>query len=1187
MLPSRIESILASVRELSSPIRAHGASIPTAALLLSRWLRDAATPLVIYVPDDDAARTLAQDVGTLSRTLHSQEAEVLIFPTWEQSPYSPISPSIRIRLERMATLNRLAEATLPGQPGRPLLLITSIAAAAQATLPRSALHEHGLFLTVGSSVESRESLIRALLDAGYLRTDSVEDPATFSVRGEIVDLFPPEAPRPYRIELFGDEVERIREFDAATQRTLDPGPQPLQTLRLGPAREVLIHSRSLPRLRERLKTWADEAGVPRQIRDPLLEALDSGAYPDHSDCWAPFAWETPGRLENHLQPSWPRIVLDELSCSQVWDEFRAEQKDAVQEMARSGVIAPPFEALFSWGDEKEAQFRSGMTLYLDRLETADLSTHENETAPTEFEAPQKPEERGVRLAERHRIAAKLNPSGSAERLDGNLRGWLDQRFKILILASTVTRLERIRFLLGEREIPTGPLDSAAATLQVGSLSQGFRWPSEGWVVLTDGDLLGQKASGKNKKPKSESGSAAQDWAGLQALSDLNPGDRVVHVDHGIGCYLGLARLSLQGAPADFLLIEYAGKDKLYLPVYRLNVIQKYSGAGEAVPLDKLGGAQFQKAKEKVRESAKRLAIDLVKLYAERKIRNGVIFPGRDPALDEFEARFPFEETPDQLRAIDQVLDDLSSGRVMDRLVCGDVGYGKTEVAMRAAFRVASEGKQVAVLVPTTVLAHQHEQNFRQRMKDTPFVIESASRFKSAREQKKTLEKAAQGKVDILVGTHRLLSRDVKFKDLSLVIVDEEQRFGVEHKERLKTLKLDTHVLTLTATPIPRTLHMALSGLRDISLINTPPVDRLPIRTYVSRFEESLIQRAIEAELKRGGQVFFVHNRVQTIGEMARKIEELVPQARVGVGHGQMAEGALEEVMVAFYEKRINVLVCTTIIESGIDLPSANTLIVNRADTFGLSQLYQIRGRVGRGQARAYAYLLLPAEGSVTEDAKKRLEVIQRFVELGSGFSIASHDLELRGGGDLLGASQSGHIEAVGFELYMDLLNEAILEIQSTGGPKQETAREPEIKVSFPAYLPETYIPDVHQRLSMYRRFSSAPEEAEVDRLEEELQDRFGPPPLEAQELLWLIRIKLQLKRARVDALTAGPEKVVLTPGEGSRLDPSRAIALMSSQPKRYQLTPDSRFIVTLPTRSLRDLCLGLESLLKDLLPRTV
>ncbi len=1180
MRSSRIDSILQSMKELGEPIRAHGASASARALLLARWQVDSQRALVVLCADDDAVNSLAADLETLSQVVLRKSVRVLTFPTWEQSPYSPIAPSLKTRLERLATLAAIRV------PGEPCILVTSLAASCQATLPVEKLVENSLLLAVSQSVGTREAMMVRLLEAGYLRVDPVEDPGTFAVRGEIIDIFSPGCEQPYRIELFGDEIERIRIFDPGTQRTAAEDASPIERVCIPPAREALINRSNAGEVREKLKTRADDLGIPRATRDPILASIQDGMYPDHSDAWAPFAYDSTATLWDYVPSDWAVVWNDELACLQEWDEFLADQKSDSEDAPKSGLILPAVGDLFPWTPALESRVRQQTRLYLDRLEMANLDQALDEPEDSSGDE--------LLISTRHRVFVRGNGDLTGARhslgeLEPKFQLWLKQGFRILALAATQSQLERIRFLLEERNLPCRPNGEPAPhviALGIGTVTEGFRWPSEGLVVLNESEILGARHVRKQRrKTTGESGSAAKDWSGLQALSDLAINDAVVHVDHGIGKYQGLVRLALSGAPSDFLLLEYAGKDKLYIPVYRLNVIQKYVGSGDHVQLDKLGGAQFAKAKEKVREAVKHLAIDLVKLYAERKVRAGIQFSPRDASYREFEARFPFDETQDQLRAIDDTLSDMESGRVMDRLVCGDVGYGKTEVAIRAAFRAVSDGKQVAVLVPTTVLAHQHEQNFKARMKDYPIQIDSVSRFKSAKEQKRVLEELGAGKVDIVVGTHRLLSRDVRFKDLGLVIVDEEHRFGVEHKERLKALRTDTHVLTLTATPIPRTLNMALSGLRDISLINTPPVDRLPIRTYVSRFDEALIKQAIDVELNRGGQAFFVHNRVSDIFQIANRIRELVPNGLVTVGHGQMSEGELEKVMMAFYEKKANILVCTSIIESGIDVPTANTILINRADTFGLAQLYQIRGRVGRAQNRAYAYLLLPSEGAVTEDAKKRLEVIQRFVELGSGFSIASHDLEIRGGGDLLGPQQSGHIAAVGFDLYTELLEEAIAELRGKPMEPEESSREPEIKTPFPAYLPETYVPDVHQRLSLYRRFSAATQESEVDRMEEELNDRFGTLPEEAQNLLWLIRIKQVLKRAGIDALTVGPEKISLIPGPASRLDPVRAIALVAGNPRVYQLLPDSKFVAKIPNASLRDLFFGLEKLVKDLLPR--
>ena len=1174
-----VSAIIQSLKELAEPVRVVGTTPSSQALIISNWANwsiQSRGPVVVLCPDDDAATDLMNDIESLSPLLLGKTLTTAHFPGWDQSPYTPIAPSIRTRLSRISTLSAIKSASPPQ------VILTTLAAAAQATIPINLLSRYSISLKLNDSVESREALMRRLLDAGYLRVDTVEDPGTFAVRGDIIDVFQPGKGRPLRVELFGDVIEKIREFDPTSQRTSECA-SPILSVVIGPAREVLINSENSSQLREKLKSRADDAGISRAARDPLLATVHDGIYPDHSEAWAPFAYSSPPSFWDYVS-TFEAAVCDELSCFQSWDQFLADQRELEKEAIKGGLLVPEVDALFLSNSKFEPVLKKNAHLYLDRIEIVSTETLDEE----EKRLPGVPEDP---ISNRHRVVVKSNAdltSGSRhslENLDPKFRLWIKQGFRILTLASTQTQVDRIKYLLDERGLPcrtSGPLDPSVISISIGSITEGFRWPGEGLVILSESEILGVKHVKKQRSKSSDEPSASKDWSSLQALSDLSVGDAVVHIDHGIGRYQGLVRLGLSGAPSDFLLLEYANKDKLYLPVYRLNVIQKYVGSGESVGLDRLGSQTFARAKEKVRDAVKKVAIDLVQLYAERKIRPGMVFSPRDSAFREFESQFAFDETPDQIKAIDATLHDLETGKVMDRLVCGDVGYGKTEVAIRAAFRAVSDGKQVAVLVPTTVLAHQHEQSFKARLKDYPILVESVSRFKSSKEQKTVIEAVASGKVDIVIGTHRLLSKDVKFKDLGLIIVDEEHRFGVEHKERLKTIRVNTHVLTLTATPIPRTLNMALSGLRDISLINTPPVNRLPIRTYVSKYDDQLIKRAIEVELNRGGQVFFVHNRVGSIRSIAARIKELVPQVQIAIGHGQMGEHELEKAMMDFYQKRANVLVCTSIIESGLDVPTANTIIVNRADHFGLAQLYQIRGRVGRGQQRAYAYLLLPEEGAITEDAKRRLEVIQKFVELGSGFSIASHDLELRGGGDLLGAQQSGHIAAVGFDLYSELLEEAIREIQGKPLTPEQSTREPEIKAPFSAFLSEEFVPDVHQRLSLYRRLSAAPEENELDLIEEELKDRFGPLPEESQNLLWLIRIKQLLKKLGVDALTVGPERLVLQPGPNSRLDPVRAIALMSGNPGKYQLTPDSKFVTKVTTPTIKDLYFTLATLLDNL-----
>ncbi len=1177
MHPCTANDVFSSLKTTGRPIRVSGGTPAVAALLVSQYsfCSDNAS-IVILCQNDDAAVEFVTDLESLSGLNDTKESLAIHhFPTWESPVHSPIALSLRTRLQRVAVLSSLVSST------KKKIIVTSIQAACQLTMPISMFLDRSIRLNISDVVESRNALLSSLQDLGYARIDPVEDPGSFVSRGEIVDVFPPGRSKPLRIELFDTMIERIREFDPTTQRTTNNVDEQIEQITISPAREVIINTHTAQCLREKVKELADNSGISRSIRDPLLESIQNGIYPDHCDAWAPLAYKNPSTFWDYLTNPWLVVWNDEPTCLHALDDFKKINLTPPTEKSGSSVVVPPGDYLFRFSKSDLSHIYEKTTLFLDRL---DLMT------PQEINA--------LNLStssfnDRHHILTEPNndlatgTKRSLGDLEPKLRSWLKSGFKIAAFASTSSQLERMRFLFEERGLPVkqdGKPQPLFISLHRGLLSSGFKWPAEGLVVLTDAEILGKKKNTLNTRYKSTGRSSAlKSWSGLNILSDLSIGDAVVHIDHGIGIYQGLIRLDISGAPSDFLMLEYANKDKLYLPVYRLNTIQKYIGSGQSAPLDRLGNQHFTKAKEKVRGAVKKLAVDLIQLYAERQIRKGFQHSQRDAFFSEFEAKFIFDETDDQLAAVDDILSDLASGRIMDRLVCGDVGYGKTEVAIRAAFRAVTDGKQVAVLVPTTVLAFQHEQSFKTRLTDYPITIDSISRFKSLKEQKSTALALAAGKIDIIVGTHRLLSRDIKFSDLGLIIIDEEHRFGVEHKEKLKTLRANTHVLTLTATPIPRTLHMTLAGLRDISLINTPPVDRLPIRTFVSRFDETIIKQAVGFELTRGGQLFFLHNRVQSIHETADKLRTLVKNARIAVAHGQMPDGELEKTMVDFYQKKTDVLVCTTIIESGLDIPSANTIIINRADMLGLSQLYQIRGRVGRGQYRAYAYLLIPAEGDLTEEAKQRLEIIQRFVELGSGFSIANHDLEIRGGGDLLGPLQSGHISAVGFDLYTELLEEAVREIQGKPMLPQESSREPEIKAPFPSFLDEQYVPDVHQRLSFYRRLSSSVDESSLEKLEAELIDRFGPLPTAAQNLLWIIRIKQLLKKAGIDCLTVGEGKISLTSGPISNLNPERAVALVATDPKKYQLISGSKLLSRMDTSNIRDLFFNLEDLMNRLI----
>jgi transcription-repair coupling factor (superfamily II helicase) len=689
---------------------------------------------------------------------------------------------------------------------------------------------------------------------------------------------------------------------------------------------------------------------------------------------------------------------------------------------------------------------------------------------------------------------------------------------------------------------------------VGHLSQGFTLPADRLVFLSEEDIFGEHRHHRRTRPRPVS-----DY--LTGLSQLTVGDYVVHIDHGVALYQGLRHLSVAGTEGDYLHLEYAGGDRLYLPVERINLVQKYTGAGGHVPaLDRLGGVSWEKVKKKTREAILAMARELLEIHAARETTERPPFVSVDGAYEEFVARFPFEETSGQRTAIEDVLTDLRDSKPMDRLVCGDVGYGKTEVALRAAFLTVLGGKQVAVLVPTTVLAQQHGETFARRFADYPVRLEVLSRFRSPQDIKSIVQGLAQGTVDIVIGTHRLLQRDIVFKNLGLMVVDEEHRFGVAHKEKIKKLRQLVDVLTLSATPIPRTLNMALMGLRDLSVIETPPVDRQAIRTYVARFDEGLIRSAILHELGRGGQVFFVHNRVETIEKMARQLRELVPEAVLAVAHGQMAERELEKVMLDFLHHRSNVLLCSAIIESGLDIPTANTMIINRADQFGLAQLYQLRGRVGRSAQRAYAYLLIPGEHLLTPDAKKRLEVLQELDDLGSGFRLAAHDLEIRGAGNLLGKEQSGNVAAVGYELYAQLLEETVQELR---GGKIRVQIEPDIQLGLPAYIPEAYIPDVNQRLVFYKRLANVQDWSDLEDLANEMEDRFGPLPELVRVFLEVMDLRRSLREYLVTSAYRHGEKVTVHFHPDAPIKGERLVALLQKDRGRSQLSPDLRFTFTL------------------------
>jgi transcription-repair coupling factor (superfamily II helicase) len=872
---------------------------------------------------------------------------------------------------------------------------------------------------------------------------------------------------------------------------------------------------------------------------------------------------------DYAGPGALRVSLDPEALAEAGERLAAELADAYSRAElRANLTCEP-EELFLSPEELERLLAGGPRLLLPRL------LIEGEGGAV------------LRLPAAANGDLKLELNAEGDRmlapLTERIVSWIAAGFRVLIPCHQAGQARRLYELLSHyrlpQEISEERFPQAAlrppgrVEILIGEISRGFRLEAERLVVIAEEEIFG-------KRVKRRGLSEARKQQLLTSLAELKPGDHMVHIDFGVALYRGLQHLSLTGMEGDFLLLEYAGGDKLYLPVDRINLVQRYVGAEGIEPkLDRLGAAGWEKAKAKARAEVQEMAAELLKIHAAREVQEGFSFSPADDLYREFEASFAFEETPDQAAAIDQVIADMQSPRPMDRLVCGDVGYGKTEVALRAAFKAALDGKQVALLVPTTVLAQQHAESFAARLKDYPVRVEMLSRFRTPQQQKQILEGVKKGEVDIVIGTHRLLQKDVVFKDLGLLIVDEEQRFGVAHKERLKQFRAVVDILTLTATPIPRTLYMSMMGIRDLSIIDTPPVDRLAIKTFVSRSSDELIREAVLRELRRGGQVFFVHNRVQTIGAMADELRRIVPEARIVVGHGQMAEKELERVMLSFMHGEANLLLCTTIIESGLDIPSANTLIVNRADTFGLSQLYQLRGRVGRSKQRAYAYLLIPGEGSISPEARERLKIIQELTELGAGFRIATHDLEIRGAGDLLGARQSGDIVAVGYELYAELLDEAVRTLKGEAMPERV---EPEIKLQIPAFIPEDYVRDPNQRLLIYKKLTQPADEAEIDDIRAELIDRFGQLPMAAVYLLEVMRIRVLLKKLLVKEIELAGKELVLSFHERTPVSPDAITSLLRKEKGKYRFTPDFRLHARVADGSFEGVLAEARNLLNNL-----
>ncbi len=1080
-------------------------------------LRDGRFSLVV-APDVLAAERLAQELGFFLE----DRIEVLLFPDWETLMYDSFSPHQDIISDRLALLNRLPTI----ERG---VLVVPASTLMHRLSPRSFALGSSLMLDVGQRFDI-ESMRRQLGAAAYRCVETVMEHGEFAVRGSIMDIFPMGSNVPYRLDLFDDEIESLRTFDPESQMSIDR----VERIRLLPAREFPLTDAAINHFQDR---WHQrfESSDPRAC--PIYQDVSSGLSPAGIEYYLPLFFESLESIFDYL-PDDTLVFLTDVSdtVESFWNDAAARFENLRHDVQRP--ILPPSELLLSPAEVFEA---------CNRHPRVDLRT----------DLQEKSDQLGFGTLPD--VAINERAQHPLRQLEQAIRAFAG---KVLVIAESGGRREVVDELLAKHGLATTHVESwsnflAADTspmLTVAPLSEGLVLPDAGILVITEQQLFGERVMQQRRRDK-----AARDTSTdlvIKSLTELRTGSPVVHIDHGVGRYLGLQTLEVDGGIAEFLCLGYQDDAKLYVPVSSLHLISRYSGSEESLaPLHKLGGDTWEKAKRKAAEQVHDVAAELLNIYARREAREGFSYPEPDEAYEQFAAAFPFEETPDQQTAIERVIADMVGPTPMDHLVCGDVGFGKTEVAMRAAFLAVHAGKQVAVLVPTTLLAQQHTDTFKDRFADWPVTVDSVSRFRTKKEQREILDRAAAGKIDILIGTHTLIQDGVSFKDLGLLIIDEEHRFGVRQKERLKSLRAEVDILTLTATPIPRTLNMAMSGMRDLTIIATPPAKRLSIKTFVRQRNDGLVKEAIQRELMRGGQVYYLHNEVDTIGNTAQKLAELVPEARISIGHGQMRERELEQVMSDFYHKRSNVLVCTTIIETGIDIPNANTIIMDRADKFGLAQIHQLRGRVGRSHHQAYAYLLTPHRSAMTSDAVKRLDAIADAEDLGAGFILATHDLEIRGAGELLGDEQTGNLQTVGYSLFMEMLDRAVKAIRDGKTPNLDRPLKEgvEINLRLPALIPEEYLPDVHTRLVLYKRISNAEDEEQLKELQVEMIDRFGLLPEATKTLFRITRIKLRAEALGIKKVDAGGSGGRLEFDPDTTVDPGGIVELVQSEPHRYKL----------------------------------
>jgi transcription-repair coupling factor (superfamily II helicase) len=1077
------------------------------------------------------------------------------FPDRETLPYDPFSPHPDIVSARLRTL-----AALPGLDRG--VVVTTVAALLDRLPPRSFIEAHAFALASGEHIDLPR-LRHRLADAGYVQVTQVLSPGEFAVRGSVVDLYPAGAPQPYRLDLFDDLIESVRQFDPQDQRS---GAK-LDAVPLLPAREIPSSAEAIAGFRGR---WRERfEGDPQA--SPVYRAVTAGQMPAGIEAWLPLFFGQTSGLVDYL----PRdaVIVDAAGLDAALTRLGADVEQRFEERRhdRERPLLPPAEAFVP-----PAETIAGLGRHA-RVELGSVKVEPiGASLPfRNFGAEPSPE-----------LRADTRSEKPLERLAAYLREFAG---RVLVTVDSAGRREVLLDMMRRQGLeatavsgwPSFAASETALGLAVAPDVRGLALPGRGIALVAEEQLFGERARQERRRRRAERDPEAI----LQELASLTPGSPVVHADYGVGRYRGLKVMQVGGQPAEFLVLEYAGGDLLYVPVHALDRVTRYTGGSpESAPWHKLGTEQWARARRRAAERVRDVAAELLDLYSRRAAREGRPLEFDEGAYRAFEAAFPFEETIDQHDAIEAVLADMRSGKPMDRVVCGDVGFGKTEVALRAAFAAVTGGRQVAVLVPTTLLAQQHAQTFADRFADWPVRVENLSRFRTAVEQRAVVAGLKDGSVDIVIGTHRLLQRDVAFRDLGLVVVDEEHRFGVGHKERLRKLRADVDTLTLTATPIPRTLNMALGGLRDLSLMTTPPAERVAVETFVAEWSDSLVREACLRETRRGGQVYVVHNVVEDIDAFADRLRAIVPEATIRVGHGQLRERDLERLMLDFYHRRFQVLVCTTIIESGIDVPTANTILIDRADRFGLAQLHQLRGRVGRSHHRAFAYLLAPPLPSLPEDARKRLEAIEALEDLGAGFTLATQDLEIRGAGELLGEEQSGQIQEVGLGLYLELLERAVSALREGREPVLEGPSETacEVDLQLPALLPEDYIPDVHLRLQLYKRLSVAPDRERLDDLEAELVDRFGPLPPPTRTLLLVHRLRQRAAGLGLRRLELGAASGLVEFGPEHRVAAERVVQLVQRPGGRYRLDGPTRLRLRIATADAAARFAAADAVLDDL-----